>query len=42
MSTSDDDPMPDHVLADVLALLEPHREQLEPMLRAAVEAEDAK
>lgn len=40
MSAPDPDPMPDHVLQDVLALLEPHREQVEPLLRAADEANE--
>ncbi|MFF4417119.1 hypothetical protein ACFYY8_31750 [Streptosporangium sp. NPDC001559] len=35
MSTPDDDPMPDHVLQDALVVLEPHREEVEPLLRAA-------
>ncbi|MGI5157268.1 hypothetical protein [Microbispora sp. CA-102843] len=35
------DPIPDRVLGEVLATLEPHREQLEPLPRAAAEAEDA-
>lgn len=34
------DPMPDCVLRDALALLGPHREQVEPLLRAADEAEE--
>ncbi|MFF4417468.1 hypothetical protein ACFYY8_33505 [Streptosporangium sp. NPDC001559] len=33
--TPDDDPMPDSVLQDALAVLEPYREQVEPLLRAA-------
>lgn len=37
MSAPDDDPMPDHVLQDVLALLEPYRAQVEPLLRAVAE-----
>ncbi|MFC3986408.1 hypothetical protein [Streptosporangium jomthongense] len=37
--TPHDDPMPDSVLQNVLAVLEPHRDRLEPLLRAAAEAE---
>ncbi|MFC3986775.1 hypothetical protein [Streptosporangium jomthongense] len=33
--TPDDDPMPNHVLRDSLTVLEPYREQVEPLLRAA-------
>ncbi|MER7131326.1 hypothetical protein [Streptosporangium saharense] len=34
-----DDPMPDHVLQDALTVLEPYREQVEPLLRAAAKAD---
>jgi len=36
----DDDPVPDWVLRRTRELLDPHREQLEPILRAAEAAPD--
>lgn len=40
-SPPDDDPVPDWVLQQTRELLDPHREVLEPLLRAAADALDA-